>query len=40
MKRFHLSTLLLLTVLAGTFVGANVLERRGKTEISQAIEHP
>jgi len=27
MKRFHLSTLLLLTVLAGAFLGANYVER-------------
>jgi len=29
MKRFHLSTLLLLTVLAGAFIGANVCHREG-----------
>jgi len=31
MKRFHLSTLLLLTVLAGAFVGANCWERRTRS---------
>ena len=30
MKRFHLSTLLLLTVLAGAFVGANCIVRLGQ----------
>ncbi|HYG78488.1 MAG TPA: hypothetical protein VEK08_26040 [Planctomycetota bacterium] len=32
MRRFHLSTLLLLTVLAGAFIGANVSYREGTLE--------
>ncbi|HYG76322.1 MAG TPA: hypothetical protein VEK08_15055 [Planctomycetota bacterium] len=37
MKRFHLSTLLLLTVLASAFVGANVVWQEERLSVIKAI---
>jgi len=38
MKRLHLSTLLLLTVLAGAFIGLNMLERTGTVQTRVYVE--